>query len=289
MVTFSIITPFYKGNAYIRNIYSLAEKNAGLLKEQYPESEVELIVVNDSPQEEVIPPEPSGLYSFVLLNHEENHGIHQARVTGLMQSKGDYILFLDQDDLVADDFLLDQYSKIKDADMIIALANYEDSSGNSRELYNTPGKIKKLTTQSTYLKSHDQIASPGQCLIKKTSIPAEWAENIMTVSGADDFFLWMLMFEKHMKFTVNKRCLYTHKNTGSNLSASMVAMAVSSLSFIPFLRKTPYVSQKHVDTLERSTNFNIDMAEAPLPKKLGAMVKNVDLIMHRVFWKIICL
>ncbi|MBO4835941.1 MAG: glycosyltransferase family 2 protein [Lachnospiraceae bacterium] len=288
-MVFSIITPFYKGNAYIGNIYSVAEKNAETLKQAFPESTVELIVVNDSPDETVTMPDPSDQYSFRLLNHSVNQGIHQARVTGLMESTGDYILFLDQDDEVADDFLLDQYRKIDDADMIIACAYYEDGNGKGRELYNTPGKIRKLTTYSTYLKSHDQIASPGQCLIRRTSIPKEWTENIMTVSGADDFFLWILMFEKHQTFAVNKRCLYTHKNTGINLSESGVAMSKSSLSFVPFLRKIPYVSKEHIDTLERSRKMDIAIAEASLPGKLMAAVKNTDIILHRVIWKIRCL
>lgn len=288
-MVFSIITPFYKGNAYIGNIYSVAEKNAKTLKQAYPESIVELIVVNDSPEETVILPETSEEYSFHLLRHSVNQGIHQARVTGLLESTGDFILFLDQDDEVADDFLLDQYQKIGDADMIIACAYYEDGNGHGRELYNTPGKIKKLTAYSTYLKSHDQIASPGQCLIRRASIPKEWTENIMTVSGADDFFLWILMFEKKQTFAVNKQCLYTHKNTGSNLSESGVAMSKSSLSFVPFLRKIPYVSQKDVDTLERSRKMDIEVAEAAFSGKMLAVVKNPDIILHRVVWKIRCL
>ena len=200
-----------------------------------------------------------------------------------------YILFLDQDDTVADDFLLDQFQNIRDADMIICCAYYEESDGTVRELYNTPGKIKKLTTQSTYLKSHDQIASPGQCLIKRSAIPAEWTENIMTVSGADDFFLWMLMFEKGEKFAVNRRCLYTHKNTGSNLSESGTAMAKSSLSFVPYLRKIPYVSKEHVDQLEQSRKMDIAMAEASAFGKLALAVKNAGILMHRIVWKLCCM
>ena len=288
-MVFSIITPFYKGNAYIGNIYSIAEKNAEMIQEAYPESMVELIVVNDSPEEMVSMPDASDQYSFRLLNHEKNQGIHQARVTGLLACTGDFVLFLDQDDEVADDFLLDQYRKIGDADMIIACAYYEFSNEKGRELYNTPGKIRKLVTYSTYLKGHDQIASPGQCLIRRTSIPKEWTENIMTVSGADDFFLWILMFEKQQTFVVNRRCLYTHKYTGTNLSESNVAMSKSTLTFTPFLREISYVSKKHIDTVEKSRKMDIEMAGVSLPGKLIIAMKYPSIILHKVIWKIRCL
>ncbi len=55
---------------------------------------------------------------------------------------------------------------------------------------------KNALTLNAYIFGHNRIVSPGHCMIKKTSIPIEWKQNIMEVNGSDDLFLWILMFSK---------------------------------------------------------------------------------------------
>ena len=57
-----------------------------------------------------------------------------------------------------------------------------------------------LNNLTFYLKSHNIIKSPGQCLIKRQCIPVEWQRYIMKTNGADDLFLWILLLEKSYKF-----------------------------------------------------------------------------------------
>ncbi len=289
MVIFSVITPFYKGNRYMENLFHIVRENAKRVKQDIPEGKVELILVNDSPEEELVVPAGSDDISYRIIPHIKNQGIHQARVTGLMECSGDYILFLDQDDEVKPDFLSDQYRKMKDADIIIAEAFFEDAKGTQKQYYDKPGKIKKITELSTYLKSHNQIISPGQCLIRKRSIPLEWTENIMSVNGSDDLFLWILMFEKKSRFRINPECLYIHKYTGENLSESGEKMTRSSLDFVGYLKKIPYVSEKHIRQFERSRAFDLDMEHASAGRKIVLVLANADIVTHRILWKIRCL
>lgn len=288
MVRFSIIIPFYKGNRFLPDLFRIVKDNTENVKKEIGE-EVELILVNDSPDEAVeIPAETEGV-SYKILTHNQNRGIHQARVTGLSQSSGEYILFLDQDDEVAGNFLSDQYKKMQDSDVIIAGAFFENADGTRNKYYDKPGKIRKLTELSTYLKSHNQIISPGQCLIRKSAIPEEWTQNIMDLNGSDDLFLWILMFEKKCRMKVNPECLYTHKYSGENLSASVTKMTRSSLTFGDLLRKIPYVPDDHIRQFERSRNMDLEMAEASPLKKIGIAIQNMDIVMHRVWWKLKCM
>ena len=273
----------------MENLFRTVRENAEQIKKDIPDGKVELILVNDSPEEELIIPAGAEEISYRIVPHIKNQGIHQARVTGLMESSGDYVLFLDQDDEVAPGFLVDQYRKIEDADVIIAGAFFENAEGTKTKYYDKPGKIKKLTELSTYLKSHNQIISPGQCLIRKQSIPSEWTENIMSVNGSDDLFLWILMFEKKCRFRINPECLYTHKYTGENLSESGEKMTRSSLDFAGYLRKIPYVPEKHIRQLERSRAFDLGMEHASAGKKMVLCLSNADIVTHRLLWKIRCL
>ena len=77
---------------------------------------------------------------------------------------------------------------------------------------------KNALTLNAYIFGHNRIVSPGHCMIKKTSIPIEWKQNIMEVNGSDDLFLWILMFSKGSIFKADSKPVYIHKNTGENLS-----------------------------------------------------------------------
>ena len=58
--------------------------------------DVEFIVVNVSPFIDVDLNNIFVNFDYQTIKHEVNSGIHQARVTGLKASKGEYVVFLDQ-------------------------------------------------------------------------------------------------------------------------------------------------------------------------------------------------
>lgn len=289
MVKFSIIVPFYKGNRFLKTLFHIAIENAKSVRKVISDGEVELIIVNDSPSEQIVIPAEAEMIPFKILTHSVNQGIHQARVTGLQESDGDYVVFLDQDDEITEDFLADQYRKIGDADVIIACAFLEKEDGTLVDLYDSPGKKRKLLNIDTYIKSHNQIASPGQCLIKRTAIPKEWTDHIMTINGSDDLFLWILMFDGGSVVVLNDRCLYTHKYTGENLSDSIYKMAKSSEEFSGFLQEISYVSEKHKQSLKTSIKYDTERSTATGLKKMMIAAKYPQLIMHKIIWKIKCL
>ena len=111
----------------------------------------------------------------------------------------------------------------------------------------------------------------------------------MKINGSDDLFLWILMFEKGRDVIINKKYLYTHKYTGGNLSESGIGMAVSSLGFTSFLKKIPYVSGEHIKMIERSRQFDINMSNSRGIKKILIVIKNADIVIHRIMWKLRCL
>ena len=130
MTRFSIITPFYKGNQYVSTLVRMAESNLKSLCDAGIDAELELIIVNDSPEVSVELPSSIHRIEVVLINHEKNGGIQKARVTGLNKSKGDYIVFLDQDDEIVDDCILQEYNVIQDADVVVANLLFEPVAAN---------------------------------------------------------------------------------------------------------------------------------------------------------------
>lgn len=108
MKTFSIVIPVYKVAAYV------AETIKSVINQS--EKDFELIVVDDGS------PDNSGIIAANLLSstsldykivRTENRGVSAARNTGLEYCNGEYVIMVDGDDVLADDFL-SAYRKLID-------------------------------------------------------------------------------------------------------------------------------------------------------------------------------
>lgn len=284
----SVITPFYNGNKYIKHLFNVLENNYKTLKSKYPNAGLELIIVNDSPDVFIDLSDIKVSFAYRIVKHKMNFGIQQARITGLDNCSGDYVLFLDQDDELMGDAIASQAEVIikNDADMVICNAYMERADGSSYLSYKSRTDYSRINDLGFYLKSHNVIKSPGQCLIKTNCIPIEWKKYIMKKNGSDDLFLWILMLEKSYRFRINKKPLYIHKYTGENLSESEEKMNSSSLEIVDFLKKIEYVPKRHVILLKRSREFSSRLRNDSILRKFKPIITNMDLFLYLVFNKI---
>lgn len=100
-ITISIIIPVYKVSAYIERCLK------SVIKQTY--NHFECILVDDaSPDDSIAKCEQmiadyDGPISFRILHHEQNRGLSAARNTGTDAATGDYILYIDSDDIISND------------------------------------------------------------------------------------------------------------------------------------------------------------------------------------------
>ncbi|MBQ4373398.1 MAG: glycosyltransferase family 2 protein, partial [Lachnospiraceae bacterium] len=112
----SIVTPFYEGNDYMPSYAAMLEKNEIALQQAGLGDTMEVILVNDSPQTAVkLPGIYNGRPNWKIVKNGKNLGIQGSRVHGLQEASGDYILFLDQDDSLREDALVQFAAKAKEA------------------------------------------------------------------------------------------------------------------------------------------------------------------------------
>lgn len=275
----SIITPIYNGNKYLNNYLKMIEDATSII------SDVEVIWVNDSPN---IPIEYDKQLAknidLQIIQNEENSGIHKSRVNGLRKAKGEYILFLDQDDEITKDALLSQYNKIQGYDLVIGNGYFEDENG-SHKIFENEYSLKFATRKKPYILVRDFIVSPGQCLIKKEAIPKEWKDNTLKNNGTDDFLLWLLMFNEGCKVTLNFECIYKHKYTGENVSLETDNMYKSQLELLEILTKNAGYNKKDLKKLERTIKYKHNYKTNFVKETL----KNIDIfcynIIYRAKWK----
>ncbi len=275
----SIITPIYNGNKYLNSYLKMIEEATSII------SDVEVIWVNDSPDISIEYDEQLAKnIDLQIIENEKNSGIHKSRVNGLTKAKGEYILFLDQDDEITKDCLLSQYTKVQEHDLVIGNGYFEDENG-SHKIFENEYSLKFATKKKPYILVRDFIVSPGQCLIKKQAIPKEWKENTLKNNGTDDFLLWLLMFNKECKVTMNFECVYKHKYTGENVSLETDNMYKSQLELLEVLAKNDSYNKKDLKKLERTIKYKHNYKANFVKETL----KNIDIfcynIIYRAKWK----
>lgn len=120
MVKLSIIIPYY-------NTYELTEKLLYQLLIQDRE-EVEVIVIDDGCNETRLD-DYTGFKNIKVI-HKENGGVSSARNTGLEIAQGDYIAFIDSDDLIMPYYVDDLLELINNRTEEIIYFNWLDINTN---------------------------------------------------------------------------------------------------------------------------------------------------------------
>lgn len=249
MYTVSVIVPIYHGKKYIANIIAQAENCVALLDGNHS---VELVLVNDAP-DEILGEYCSEKVHIKVIETDINRGIHGARVHGLSQAFGEYILFLDQDDLIAPEYLQSQLATIGDADAVVCRLIHA-----GKQFYNHTFPMEEIINLEFTLSKGTPMISPGQVLIKKDAIPEFWKSNIMQNNGADDWFLWICMMKEGNQFAVNQEILFEHVVDGKNASMQALKMHRSEKEVLEKLKKHPLMSKADIEVFQNTVQNTLE-------------------------------
>lgn len=136
---FSVIVPVYNVEKYITKCLE-SVKSQTL-------TDFECLVINDGTKDgsiEVAKNVTKDDQRFIYLD-KENGGLSDARNLGLSKAKGEYVFFLDSDDFIDSNLLLDTYNMAKkyDSDIVLFDLYHEDENGNYSI---TKGGYKEVTS-----------------------------------------------------------------------------------------------------------------------------------------------
>jgi CDP-glycerol glycerophosphotransferase (TagB/SpsB family)/glycosyltransferase involved in cell wall biosynthesis len=136
----SVIMPIFNTEEYIeKTLHSIVNQT-------YPN--VEIILVNDASTdrtEEIAAAYAEKYHNIRLVNHKVNKGVSAARNLGLSLAKGDYITFVDSDDLLTMESIkiLHNTAKENDADLVIGI--YKNFNSESISMGSIYKRFKSLT------------------------------------------------------------------------------------------------------------------------------------------------
>lgn len=176
----SVIVPVYNVEEYIEQCI------LSLLNQKF--QDFEIIVVNDGSKDNSIEKIQYLInkYENIRLINQKNAGLSAARNTGLKNSKGKYISFVDSDDWVESNFLKNLYVAAEENDADIVCAGY-------KKVYENTDKKDEVMVRSAEL-IETQIISGEEALLYQY----EHSEYRMEVW--DDLYRREFLFENDLLF-----------------------------------------------------------------------------------------
>lgn len=246
MSDFSVIVPIFYGENYISDMIHQIEVCRKHLKK---EDNIEVLFVNDSPSAALDLGWKSEIIDIRVINCDRNVGIHGARLKGLALCKGDYILFLDQDDKIKPEYFESQMRNLRVADFVVCRAIHA-----KRFKYSIHFLFESAVSKEYMLTQGNGIVSPGQVLLRKEAIPSIWKKNPLVHNGADDWFLWICIMSEGKKFALNDEVLYEHVVEGTNASENFLEMTYSEYEMVQIIERGKILSRDELSVLKETVS-----------------------------------
>lgn len=260
----SIIIPLYKGKKYIEKLLRIISTMA------YDKTKIEIIFVNDFPEERIHINNLEYDFAIKVITNEKNIGIHGSRINGLKVAKGEFILFLDQDDTLTEQYFHTQFNAIRDKQAVFSNGYWR----NGELIYTDSNPTLQSYSVEEYLKCGYPLVSLGQLMIKREVIPIEWTEDPMEHNGCDDLLLWILMMLHKVTIAVNDAPVYIHEEDGNNASLNYRQMALSIQDVKNRIMQLEMVDKKSKELLEQKLELKIDKYR--MYEKINAAIENTE-------------
>ena len=209
----SIVVPVYGVEKYI------AECIESLLSQSY--RNLEILLVDDGGKDRS--PEICEQYAAqddrIRVIHKPNGGAASARNVGIDEATGEYICFVDGDDLIEKDFVFHLWSALSKADADIAecglyyLTNTATDAVQVKDLgvYDRNAYLKRFT-------SHWTCSLMTNKLFKRSTVGSVRFEEGHCID--DEFFTYLVVMNCH-KVVVTDEALYCYRIRGSSVMQDM--------------------------------------------------------------------
>ncbi len=157
----SVIIPVYKAELHLPACVD------SVLSQTY--QNIEIILVDDGSPDACpeICDEYAALDSRIRVIHKENRGLSSARNAGIDVATGDYIAFLDSDDLWSPVFLERLYSALQETEADFAVCLFRRFSGDPPEIAHVPADAETLSREDAFeclfnLRNENMVVAPNK-------------------------------------------------------------------------------------------------------------------------------
>jgi len=243
----SVVIPTYNSAS------SLREAIESVLRQTY--ADFEIVVIDDGSTDDT----GCVVRSFgdrVCYWRQDNRGVSAARNHGIKKSRGQYVAFLDSDDLWLPGKLAEQIPLL-DRDPEIGLV-YSDWTVVSEQIVLEPSYLSKLPAASGHV--FDELVQSGFILTSGTVVRRRCLEDVgdfdETLSIAQDYDLWLRICYRWKIALVNKPLVIKRSWDGSLSSNSLKTAAERIALFEKTLKNFPDMSPSRRRLVRRQLAIN---------------------------------
>jgi glycosyltransferase involved in cell wall biosynthesis len=218
MIKVSVIIPVYNAQKYLREC--LDSVTAQTLKD------IEIICVNDGSTDcslEILESYAAKDSRFIVLT-KENGGSAAARNVGLTEAQGEYIYFVDNDDLLAEN-TLEIYTKVADRDTLDVVYSNPNWICESAEMVDPYSKTRDPTEEqikvqtgkellTSLILSSNYYAAPWKRFIRRIFLETIGCRFFEQASPHEDNLFSFHVDVEAGKVAFIKSRLYTHRSHG---------------------------------------------------------------------------
>jgi len=218
----SVILPVYNGEKTIK------ETVRSVLSQTF--SEFELIIINDGSADSTVDIVSSIEDERIKVFSYPNAGQPASRNRGIAQAQGDYIAFIDADDLWTADKLEAQYKALQDNPQAALAYSWTDWIDESGELLKRGSYITESGDVLSKLLLNDFVANGSNPLIRRQAL-LDVGGFDESLSNAHDWEMWLRLAMRYPFVAVPSPQVLYRKST-SSMSANIWGMERSSIQVI---------------------------------------------------------
>ena len=139
----SVIVPIYKVEPYLRNCLD------SIVNQTY--RNLEIILVDDGSSDstgDICDTYQQQYGNLIKVEHCRHRGVSQRRLTGIRRASGEYVVFVDADDWVENDYIVSMLSCMESADIVAAgisreLSDEKESNSSSIDSDDGSGRMRR--------------------------------------------------------------------------------------------------------------------------------------------------
>ena len=215
----SVIIPTYNVASYI------AETLDSVFAQTFADFEV--IVINDgSPDTEDLERALAGFIDRINYLKQENRGASAARNTGLRAAQGEFVAFLDADDLWLPNYLAEQikFMRTRDCDLVCADAEvFSEASHEEKTYMESLMADAPATGDVTFLGllgAEQNLITSGVVVRRERVLEVGLFDEALR--NSQDFDLWLRLARRGTRMAYQRRALLRYRSRDNSLSGDEV-------------------------------------------------------------------
>lgn len=236
MLRISYIIPCYNVERYVSSCIE------SLYLQGLSEDEFEVICVNDCSTDstrDIILSLQTNHSNIRLVDQQENRLSGEARNRGLDLARGEFVWFVDSDDMLKPNVVKPLLEQMHAGDLEMLFFNFDEIMENHAEKFlqrddiygNWPIQDGLSLLKSCFYNDLSRVSLVWLCLFKRTFLMEKRIRFTSLIVSEDSIFMWQCLFEVKKLLSISDRCYIHRLNSNSIIQSSDNAVKSFTRSF----------------------------------------------------------